>query len=71
LPETLSASERARWNDYLRLRLCGERGLSEYSFDTFRAEIGALRLAHATDGGKQVLLDELEVWGREVEASLA
>jgi exodeoxyribonuclease I len=70
-PDTLSSSERARWNDYRRLRLREERGLSEYSFETFRAEIGALRLAHAADGGKQVLLDQLEVWGREVEASLA
>lgn len=70
-PETLSTSERARWNDYRRLRLREERGLSEYTFETFRAEIGALRLTHATDGGKQVLLDQLEVWGHEVEASLA
>jgi exodeoxyribonuclease-1 len=69
-PATLSASERARWNDYRRLRLRDERGLSEYSFDSFRAEIAALRLAHAGDGGKQVLMDQLEAWGREVEASL-
>ncbi|KQY52543.1 exodeoxyribonuclease I [Lysobacter sp. Root494] len=70
-PETLSVSERARWNDYRRLRLREERGLSEYTFETFRAEIEALRLAHAADGGRQVLLDQLEAWGREVEASLA
>jgi exodeoxyribonuclease-1 len=70
-PETLSASERARWNDYRRLRLREECGLSEYTFETFRAEIGALRLAHAADGRRQVLLDQLEAWGREVEASLA
>ncbi len=70
-PDTLSASERARWNDYRRMRLRDDRGLSEYSFDTFRAEIAALRAAHAADGGRQVLLDQLEAWGREVEASLA
>ncbi len=70
-PETLSVSERARWNDYRRLRLREERGLSEYTFETFRAEIEVLRLAHAADGGRQVLLDQLEVWGREIEASLA
>ncbi|GAB3093228.1 exodeoxyribonuclease I [Lysobacter terrae] len=69
-PETLSLSERARWNDYRRTRLRDERGLSEYSFDGFRAEIAALRIAHATDGAKQVLLDQLEAWGRDVEASL-
>jgi exodeoxyribonuclease-1 len=70
-PDTLSVSERARWNDYRRLRLRDERGLSEYSFDTFRSEISALRTTHAEDGDKQVLLDQLEAWGREVEASLA
>ena len=70
-PETLSASEQARWNDYRRLRLRDERGLSEYSFDTFRAELEALRLAHAGDGDKQVLLDHLDAWARDVEASLA
>ncbi|MFC5569184.1 exodeoxyribonuclease I [Lysobacter yangpyeongensis] len=69
-PETLSVSERARWNDYRRLRLRDERGLSEYSFDRFRAEIAALRLAHAGDGGKQVLLDQLDAWGHDLETSL-
>jgi exodeoxyribonuclease-1 len=70
-PETLSANERARWNDYRRLRLCQDGGLSEYSFDTYRAEIVSLRLAHASDGSKQVLLDQLEAWGQELEATLA
>jgi exodeoxyribonuclease I len=70
-PETLSASERARWDDYRRLRLCEQRGLSEYSFDTFRAEIVSLRLAHAGDGSRQALLDRLEAWGQELEAMLA
>jgi exodeoxyribonuclease-1 len=70
-PDTLSVSERARWNDYRRLRLRDDRGLSEYSFDSYRAEIQALRMAHADDGGKQVLLDQLDAWARDVEASLA
>lgn len=70
-PETLSANERVRWDEYRRLRLRGEHGLSEYNFDTFKAEIVALRAAHATDGGKQVLLDQLEAWGRDLESSLA
>ena len=47
------SAKAARWNDYRRLRLHDERGLSEYSFEGFRAEIAALRLAHAEDGGKQ------------------
>ena len=70
-PETLSVSERARWNDYRRMRLREDRGLSEYTFETFRTEIEALRVAHAGDGAKLVLLDQLDAWGRDVEASLA
>ncbi|HEV8693396.1 MAG TPA: exodeoxyribonuclease I [Lysobacter sp.] len=69
-PQTLSMNERARWNDYRHQRLREERGLSEYSFDSFRTEISALRLAHAGDGGRQALLEQLETWGREIEASL-
>ena len=70
-PDSLSASERARWNDYRRQRLRDERSLSEYSFDTFRSEIAALRSSHTADGSKQVLLDQLEAWGRDLEATLA
>ena len=69
-PDTLSVSERARWNDYRRARLRDERGWSEYSFDRFRAEIAVLRELHAADGAKQVLLDQLEAWGRDLESSL-
>lgn len=70
-PETLSASERAQWNDYRRLRLRDERGLSEYSFDSFRAEIAALRAAHAENGSRLVLLDQLEAWGLDIESALS
>ena len=70
-PDTLSTDERAQWNDYRRRRLRDEGGLSEYSFESFRAEITALRTAHAGDGAKQVLLDQLDTWGLEIEASLA
>ncbi|MDR7098745.1 exodeoxyribonuclease-1 [Lysobacter niabensis] len=70
-PDTLSTDERAQWNDYRRRRLRDEGGLSEYSFESFRAEITALRMANAGNGAKQVLLDQLDTWGLEIEASLA
>ncbi len=69
-PETLDIGERARWDEYRRLRLLTDSGLSEVTLPQFFAEIAALRLAHAGDGGKQVLLDQLEAWGRELQASL-
>jgi exodeoxyribonuclease-1 len=70
-PDTLDATERSEWDAYRRRRLCEDGGLSEYTFDRFHAELGALRVAHAHDGGKLALLDRLEAWGRELESQLA
>lgn len=70
-PQTLDNEEWARWNDYRRWRLHGESGASEYSFERFAREIAELRVVHAQDTGKQVLLDRLEAWGRDIAASLA
>ncbi len=69
-PQTLSAAERERWDAYRRLRLCEERGLSEYSFERHRAEIAALRLAHAGDGRAQALLDQSRAWAEGLETEL-
>lgn len=70
-PQTLTAQERSRWNDYRRTRLCTESGLSEYSFARYAEEIAMLRALHAQDTSRQVLLDRLEAWGRDIAASLA
>ncbi len=70
-PGTLTSEEWARWNDYRRWRLCGESGASEYSFTGYAQEIAALRVVHAQDTAKQVLLDQLDAWGRDVAQSLA
>ncbi|HZX77857.1 exodeoxyribonuclease I [Lysobacter sp.] len=70
-PQTLDNEEWARWNEYRRWRLYGESGASEYSFERFAREIAELRVVHAQDAGKQVLLDRLEAWGRDIAASLA
>jgi exodeoxyribonuclease-1 len=70
-PQSLSADERARWDDYRRRRLGSiEHGLSEYDFTTYRAEIASLRAQHGP-GPAQPLLDALQAWGEELEASLA
>lgn len=69
-PQTLDNEEWARWNDYRRWRLHGESGASEYSFERFAREIAELRVVHAQDSGRQVLLDRLDVWGRDIAASL-
>ncbi|MGN6153008.1 MAG: exodeoxyribonuclease I [Lysobacteraceae bacterium] len=71
LPDTLSADERARWDAYRRSRLCEDRGLSEITFDQHRAEVAALRLAHAGDGRAQALLDQAQAWADALESNLA
>lgn len=70
-PDSLSIDERTRWNDYRRLRLRSNAGLSEYNFELFHAELAALRLVHAGDGAKLGLLDQLDAWARQIDASLA
>ena len=69
-PETLSMAEAERWRDYRRSRLCEDRGLSEFTFESHRAEIAALRIAHADDGHAQMLLDQLQAWAQTLETDL-
>ena len=68
-PDTLDATEQSRWDDYRRHRLGSDRGLSEYDFTSYFAEIAKLRIERGA-GSAQVLLDALESWGHDIEASL-
>lgn len=69
-PETLDADERARWDEYRRTRLAPGTVLSEQSLPDYFAQIAQLRADPAMEGGKQVLLDRLELWGRELRIGL-
>src|SRR5690625_2085050 len=69
-PDTLDATERARWDDYRRRRLAAHSGLSEVSLPGFFTELETLRATHAGDGRRLALLDRLEAWGRELQADL-
>ena len=69
-PGTLAPAERGRWDDYRRRRLAEGSELSEYGFDGYFAEIAALRARHAGEPAKLALLDPLEHWGRELQATL-
>ena len=68
-PDSLDDGETLRWNDYRRQRLMHDGDLSEYSFETYRAEIAALRQRFGP-GTEQALLDALDAWGHDIEASL-
>jgi exodeoxyribonuclease I len=69
-PETLGAAESEAWNAYRRQRLGEDRGWSEYTFDTHRTEIEALRLAHPDDGRAHALLDQVQAWANDLESRL-
>ena len=69
-PQTLTHDERTRWDDYRRLRLFTESGLSELTWDAFRAELALMRARFTGDGAKLALLDQLEAWGVEITAPL-
>ncbi|MET0717019.1 MAG: exodeoxyribonuclease I [Pseudoxanthomonas sp.] len=70
-PQTLTQPEQERWNHYRRQRLCVDSGLSETTFEAYYNEIDSLRLEHTQDGNKQILLDRLQAWGKELETQLS
>ncbi|HLM53439.1 MAG TPA: exodeoxyribonuclease I [Pseudoxanthomonas sp.] len=69
-PHTLDAGEQQRWDEYRRRRLDSDCGLSECSFETYEQEIAALRVQHAGQGDKQVLLDQLQAWAQTLRTQL-
>jgi exodeoxyribonuclease-1 len=69
-PDMLDAEDRQHWNDYRRQRFGADSGLSEYGFDSFRAELQLLRGLHVDDSARLALLDQLEAWGNTIESSL-
>jgi exodeoxyribonuclease-1 len=69
-PGTLSAGERERWDAYRRARLAPGSSLSEYSFESFDAELAALRDSHGGDAARLALLDKLQQWRHALEAGL-
>jgi exodeoxyribonuclease-1 len=67
-PDTLSAEEQERWNDFRRRRLTHDTPLTTLTLDAYFARITALRAE--VEGASLVLLDRLEAWGRELAAGI-
>lgn len=68
-PESLDAAEAERWADYRQRRLGSDIGLSEYSFDTYAAEIAALRATRGDEPDVHARLDALEAWGHHLQTT--
>ena len=68
--ELLGAADRERWNGYRRERLA-DTERSEYSLPSYFEELRSLRAQHADDARLRALLDQLDGWGRELEAGIA
>ncbi|RAP58088.1 exodeoxyribonuclease I [Oleiagrimonas sp. MCCC 1A03011] len=67
-PQTLSAEERARWDDFRRQRIAGGHALSTVSLHGYFDELQRLRGEHTGDA--LGWLDQLEQWGRELATEL-
>jgi exodeoxyribonuclease-1 len=66
---TLAADERERWDRYRRERLA-DTACSEHSFPTYFDELRQLRSQHAGNARVHALLDQLDDWGRGLEAQV-
>ncbi|MBB5208432.1 exodeoxyribonuclease I [Chiayiivirga flava] len=67
-PESLDADDAERWSEYRHRRLDSDIGLSEYSFESYFAEIAALRIARGDEPDTHARLDALDAWGRRLQA---
>lgn len=65
-PHTLDADECKRWDEFRRARLTRATGLTGIAADAYFAEIAAARSCDELSGEQRVLLDQLEIWGRQL-----
>ncbi|MGD8383930.1 MAG: exodeoxyribonuclease I [Lysobacterales bacterium] len=65
-PDTLNASEAARWQQERLARLARPADERQLTPAAYAAAIAAARQSCPDDGPKQVILDQLEAWGRQI-----
>ncbi|MDQ2972281.1 MAG: exodeoxyribonuclease I, partial [Pseudomonadota bacterium] len=68
-PHTLSFDEQHRWLAHRRDMLMRDTPLTTLTLEQYFAEIARLRI-ETPPGDKQILLDRLEVWGRELQREI-
>ncbi|TXI19885.1 MAG: exodeoxyribonuclease I [Nitrosomonas sp.] len=65
-PETLTSAEAERWEQMRLKRLTQKEGGESIIIAEFMAQIGLLREANTADERAGQILDELEVWGKDL-----
>jgi len=65
-PETLTSAEAERWEQMRLKRLTQKEGGGSIIIAEFMAQIGLLREANTADARAGQILDELEVWGKDL-----
>ncbi len=69
-PETLDIDERARWDAFRRDRLTRDTPLTTQTLDAWFADLASRRADPVTTGEQRAVLDQLELWGRDLAAEL-
>ncbi|MDE2244804.1 MAG: exodeoxyribonuclease I [Xanthomonadaceae bacterium] len=70
-PDTLDDAERRRWEDFRHARLTRATPLTTLTLDDYFALIAARRAMPEPGPAAPSVLDQLEVWGRQLAASIA
>ncbi|KAF1015626.1 MAG: Exodeoxyribonuclease I [Stenotrophomonas maltophilia] len=69
-PQTLDATEQARWNAYRQRRLHDDGQLGEFTLDQYQQQIEALAAEAPDDAHRAALLQSLRDWGHHLQDSL-
>jgi exodeoxyribonuclease-1 len=69
-PETLDLAERARWDVFRRARLTHDTPLSTLTLPAYFVEIATRRADPTTTSDQRGVLDQLELWGRDLMLEL-
>ena len=69
-PQSLDAQERLRWDEFRRRRLSEQSALTGLTLEQFFAQVAESRALPALSARQREVLDQLELWGREVAATL-
>ncbi|MBA2484276.1 MAG: exodeoxyribonuclease I [Nitrosomonas sp.] len=68
-PETLSVSERQKWEKFRRQRLTEENGGGSITVKEFSDQITKLRNQYKNHDNAQVILDEIDAWAKKLLAA--